>query len=100
MRPLSPRSETRLRPSFLRTTPARKPRTECCCHPVAVTIAAIVTPEGVWSIATIRACLVSGRAVVFDEAGRIVSEIKLAGLSRWGASGGLWLRFGFGHGIF
>src|SRR5450759_1042513 len=70
MRPLSPRSETRLRPSFLRTTPARKPRTECCCHPVAVTIAAIVTPEGVWSIATIRACLVAGRAVVFDEAGR------------------------------
>src|SRR5665811_1330975 len=69
MRPLSPRSETRLRPSFLRTTPARKPRTECCCHPVAVTIAAIVAPAGVCSMATIRACLLSARAALFGDAG-------------------------------
>ena len=32
--------------SFLRTTPARKPRTECCCHPVAFIIAAMVVPSG------------------------------------------------------
>src|SRR4051794_879227 len=53
----------RLRPSFLRTTPARKPRTECCCHSVAVIKAAIVAPAGVRSIARMRACLVSARAV-------------------------------------
>src|SRR5258706_5887130 len=64
-RPLSVCSETRLRPSFLRTTPARKPRTECCCHSVAVMIAAIVAPAGVRSIARMRACLVSGRVEVF-----------------------------------
>jgi hypothetical protein len=32
--------------SFLRTTPARKPRTECCCQPVSFIIAAIVIPVG------------------------------------------------------
>src|SRR5258708_6433111 len=64
-RPLSVRSETRLRPSFLRTTPARKPRTECCCHSVAVMMAAIVAPAGVRSIARMRACLVLGRVEVF-----------------------------------
>jgi hypothetical protein len=30
----------------LRTTPARKPRTECCCQPVVFIIAAIVAPVG------------------------------------------------------
>src|SRR5258706_6206067 len=66
-RPLSVCSETRLSPSFLRTTPARKPRTECCCHSVAVMIAAIVTPAGVRSIARMRACLVSGRVAIFGD---------------------------------
>jgi len=66
---LSVCSEIRLRPSFLRTTPARKPRTECCCHSVAVMMAAIVAPPGDRSIATMRACLVSGRAADFDDAG-------------------------------
>src|SRR5450755_4163786 len=51
----------RLRPSFLRTTPARKPRTECCCHSVAVT--------GDRSIPIMRPCLVSGRTVVFEDEG-------------------------------
>src|SRR6202790_2567996 len=64
-RPLSVSSETRLRPSFFRTTPARKPRTECCCHSVTVMMAAIVAPAGVRSIARMRACLVSGRVEVF-----------------------------------
>src|SRR6267142_3889061 len=63
-RPLSVCSETRFKPSFLRTTPARKPITECCCHSVAVMIAAIVAPAGLRSIARMRACLVSDRADV------------------------------------
>src|SRR5947207_5530824 len=67
MLPLSVCSETRFKPSFLRTTPAKKPRTECCCHSVAVMIAAIVAPAGVRSIARMRACLVSGRAEVFGD---------------------------------
>ena len=50
-------------PSFLRTTPARNPRTECCCQSVAVMIAAIVAPAGVRSIAMMRACLVLGSYV-------------------------------------
>src|SRR6516225_5710412 len=48
-------------PSFslrrLRTTPARKPRTECCCQPVAFIIASIVAPAGDRSIATTCDCL-------------------------------------------
>src|SRR5258706_10735159 len=44
-------------------TPARKPRTECCCHSVAAIIAAIVAPAGVRSRATIWACLVPGLGV-------------------------------------
>jgi hypothetical protein len=53
----------------LRTTPARKPRTECCCQSVAVMIAAIVAPAGIRSIATIRLCFVGGRGADLDEAG-------------------------------
>src|SRR6266481_4092379 len=66
-RPLSVCSETRFKPSFLRTTPARKPRTECCCHSVAAVMAAIVAPAGVRSIARMRACLVSARVEVFGD---------------------------------
>src|SRR4029453_45900 len=54
-------------PSFslrrLRTTPARNPRTECCCQPVAFIIAAIVAPAGDCSIAMTRDCLVPGSAL-------------------------------------
>jgi hypothetical protein len=46
--------------SFLRTTPARKPRTECCCHPVAFIIAAMVVPFEEDSSAMTRDCLESG----------------------------------------
>src|SRR5204863_9966522 len=67
-RPLSVCSETRLRPSFLRMTPARKPRTECCCHSLAAMIAAIVAPADVRSIAMMRACLVLGRVGDLDAA--------------------------------
>ena len=43
---LSVFSETRLSRSFLRTTPEKNPRTECCCQPVAFMIASIVVPFG------------------------------------------------------
>jgi hypothetical protein len=41
----------------LRTTQARKPRTECGCQPVAFIIAAIVAPVGDWSMAMTRDCV-------------------------------------------
>src|ERR1700738_1803116 len=50
-------SETRLRPSFFLTTPAKKPRTECCCQSVAFMIAAIVVPFGSYSIFSTADCL-------------------------------------------
>jgi len=40
----------------LRTTPARKPRTECGCQPVAFIIASIVAPVGDCSKAMTRDC--------------------------------------------
>ena len=67
------------RPSFLRTTPARKPRTECCCHSVAVMIVAIVAPAGIRSSAMIRSCLVSGRKAGLDDAG--ADRLREAGLA-------------------
>src|SRR6476660_7068295 len=78
-RPFSVGSEKRLRPSFLRTTPARKPRTECCCQSVTVMIAAIVAPVGIRSIAMMRACLVSGPAAALDDAG--ADRLREAGLA-------------------
>src|SRR5256885_16984462 len=55
-------SDVSVKPSFLRTTPARKPRTECCCHPVAFMIAAMVVPVGDCSIAMTCDCLETGSA--------------------------------------
>src|SRR2546421_2439712 len=54
--------DSSVRPSFLRTTPAKKPRTECCCHPVAFMIAAIVVPLGCLSSPRTVSCLVPPRA--------------------------------------
>src|SRR5262245_62332738 len=68
-RPSSVAADTRLKPSFLRTTPARKPRTECCCHPVACIMATMLTPLGARSIARMRPCLGSVRSVCFAEDG-------------------------------
>ena len=51
--------ELSLSRSFFRTTPAKKPRTECCCQPVAFITAAIVVPVGEFSISTTRACFES-----------------------------------------
>src|ERR1700694_1442913 len=50
--------------------PARKPRTECCCHSVEVMMAAMVVPAGARSIAMMRACLVSDRTADFDDRAR------------------------------
>src|SRR5256714_12714656 len=46
----------------LRTTPARKPRTECCCQPVACIMAAIVAPAGDCSMVMTRDCFEPGLA--------------------------------------
>src|SRR5260370_5508927 len=46
----------------LRTTPARKPRTECCCQPVACIMAAIVAPADDCSMAMMRDCFEPGSA--------------------------------------
>src|SRR5262249_25422092 len=54
-------SERSSRPSFLRTTPAKKPRTECCCQRVTRIMAAIVAPSGRPSMASTRACFDPGR---------------------------------------
>src|SRR6202045_1419905 len=51
-------SDISVKPSFLRTTHAKKPRTECCCQPVAFMMAAIVVPLGCLSRARTASCLV------------------------------------------
>src|SRR6202035_5257183 len=68
MRWLSTFSETRLRSSFFLTTPAKKPRTECCCQSVAFMIAAIVVPFGSYSIFSTADCFDDEDAGDFDEA--------------------------------
>src|SRR5438552_8479480 len=60
MRSSSVLSDTRLSLSFFLTTPAKKPRTECCCQSVAFMIAAMVVPFGCRSIPRTVCC--------FDEA--------------------------------
>src|SRR6266403_5188866 len=60
MRSSSVLSDTRLSLSFFLTTPAKKPRTECCCQSVAFMIAAMVVPFGCRSIPRTVSC--------FDEA--------------------------------
>src|ERR1700742_4063906 len=61
MRSPSAFADISVKPSFLRTTPAKKPRTECCCHPVAFMIAAIVAPLGCLSSPRTVSCLVPPR---------------------------------------
>src|SRR5712691_2115163 len=56
MRPPLVFSDVSVKPSFLRTVPAKKPRTECCCHPVAFMIALMVAPCGRRSMAMILSC--------------------------------------------
>ena len=61
----------------LRTTPARKPRTECCCQPVAFIMAAIVAPSGDCSIAITRDCfepVSAGFLLVLDVAQSLIGR--------------------------
>jgi hypothetical protein len=51
-------SDSSVKPNFLRTTAAKKPRTECSCQPVAFMMAAIVVPLGCLSKARTASCLV------------------------------------------
>src|ERR1051325_4132622 len=48
----------------LRTTPARKPRTECGCQPVAFVSVAMLAPAGERSISIAADCFVPDRAAV------------------------------------
>ena len=50
------RTDLDARHDRFRTTPARKPRTECCCQPVSLVIAAIVAPAGERNIASTLEC--------------------------------------------
>src|SRR5271170_7851956 len=61
MRSPSALSDVSAKPSFLRTTPAKNPRTECCCQPVAFIMSAIVVPVGSLSSARTASCLVPRR---------------------------------------
>src|SRR5262249_53622883 len=65
-------------PSFslrrLRTTPARNPRTECCCQPVAFIMAAIVAPAGDCSMAMTRDCFEFGSALCGGRGGLTIAS--------------------------
>ena len=54
--------------SFFLTTPAKKPRTECCCQSVAFIIAAIVVPFGSFSIVSTADCFDDEDAGDFEDA--------------------------------
>src|SRR5215467_3405065 len=54
-------SDVSVKPSFLRTTPAKKPRTECSRQPVAFMMAVIVVPLACPSRPRIASCLVPPR---------------------------------------
>ena len=58
MRPDLVFSDSSVSPSFFFTIPAKKPRTECGCQPVAFEIAAMVVPPLAWSRPRTRSCLV------------------------------------------
>src|SRR5215471_13132090 len=59
MRPDLVFSDVSVSPSFFFTTPVRKPRTECGCHPVVFEIAARVVPRLARSRPSTRSCLVA-----------------------------------------
>src|SRR5580692_6229587 len=77
-------SDTKLSLSFFLTTPAKKPRTECCCQSVAFMIAAIDVPLGCSNIPSTASCL--------DEASVDVAGFGLAGTALAAAVGGTALR--------
>src|SRR5271169_2102265 len=71
--------DSSVRPSFLRTTPAKKPRTECCCQLVAFIIAVIVAPVGTRSMAMTRDCFEPGLAFLILGSGTTCWEGLLIG---------------------
>src|SRR5258706_9899318 len=78
-------SETRLRSSFFFTTPARKPRTECCCQSVAFMIALMVVPFGSYSIFSTADRLDDEDAGDFDDAAfEAAALIAAVGFGRGG----------------
>ena len=58
-------SDTRFRASFLRTVPAKNPRTECCCQPVIFMIVEIVAPPGLRSSVNTADCLDDPASIAF-----------------------------------
>src|SRR6516165_10550093 len=58
MRPDFVFSDASVSPSLFFTIPAKKPRTECGCQPVAFEIVAMVVPPLVWSRPRTRSCSV------------------------------------------
>src|SRR5262249_44316300 len=58
MRPDFVFSDSSVSPSFFLTVPARKPRTECGCHPVIFEMAVMVVPPVARSRPRTRSCLV------------------------------------------
>src|ERR1700676_984345 len=78
MRRPSAFSETRLRSSFFLTTPAKKPRIECCCQSVTFMMAAIVVPFGSCSIFSTADCLDDEDAGDFDETTFEVAALVVA----------------------
>lgn len=74
--------------------PARKPRTECCCHPVAFAIATIVAPFVDRNIEMRRDCfdLVS---IVLVEDARLDRIWTFVACTRSDAEPGLWLFVSF-----
>src|SRR6202035_62381 len=77
-------SETRLRPSFFLTTPAKNPRTECCCQSVAFMIAAIMVPFGSCSIFSTADCLEDEDHGDFDNAAFEAGALVAVGFGRSG----------------
>jgi hypothetical protein len=72
--------------SFFLTTPAKKPRTECCCQSVAFMIAAMVVPFASLSIARTAACFEEAAVGTFA-AGFVTADFAAAagdGLDRTG----------------
>ena len=77
-------------------TPARKPRTECCCHSVAAIIDGTVAPDDARSIVISRACLLSvWPAVIDDRTFDCFSDLRTLALGR--AQYFCACRFGLGH---
>src|ERR1700761_3962223 len=74
MRTPSTFSDERLSLSFFLTTPAKKPRTECCCQPVAFMIAAMVVPLGCRRSPSTAFCF-DDRSVLFE---RLVTDVAAA----------------------